>query len=262
MIKFSRKTSAKKILEFFKKKKLFELLRASKEIPLRTNQTKKKKPYRPELNDLYSLYKIITDNKRITSLELGSGWSSLIIALALQENQIKYKSQIRNLRVNNPFKNYSVDNEKKYLGIAKKRIIKYDKNLRKNNFFIFSKAKISKYNFRYVTEFVNLPKINPDFIYIDGPDQYKLTASKDTFNIDRTDLTPMSADVLKIEFFLNPGTIILIDGRGANSNFLRKNLQRKWKYKYLKYADQHLFFLIDKPYGIHSDKLFKFFKKK
>ena len=38
-----------------------------------------KQIYRPELKDLYFLYKLITSNKRITAMEIGCGWSSLII---------------------------------------------------------------------------------------------------------------------------------------------------------------------------------------
>ena len=48
---------------------------------------------------------------------------------------------------------------------------------------------------------------------MDGPDQFNIIKSSDGFNIDSKDLTPMAADILKIEF-LNPGTI-LVDGRGA-----------------------------------------------
>ena len=40
---------------------------------------------------------------------------------------------------------------------------------------------------------------------------------------------PMSCDILKIEYFLRPGTIIVIDGRTSNYRFLKNNLQRKWK---------------------------------
>ena len=54
----------------------------------------------------------------------------------------------------------------------------------------------------YVTEFDNLPKVNPDFIYLDGPDQFNIINSDDGYNIDDKDLTPMAADILKIEFFL------------------------------------------------------------
>ena len=36
------------------------------------------------------------------------------------------------------------------------------------------------------------------------------------------DMMPMVSDILRIEFYLTPGTIILSDGRGANVDFLKK----------------------------------------
>lgn len=260
MIKIPNKEKLRKVINFFKKKGLFLLLEAAKEQPLKVNELKRVKPYRPELIDLYNLYQFIIKNKRITSLEFGCGWSSLVIALALRENKKKYSAQVKNLRRNNAFQNYVVDNEKKYLNISKNRIKEFDQTLLKENFFLFSKAQIVKNDFRYATEFKELPNINPDFIYLDGPDQFKIVGNN-KFNIDHKDFAPMSADILKIEFFLNPGTIILIDGRGLNSNFLRKYLKRKWYYKYNKFSDQHIFTLDNDIKGEHSKKLFDFFKK-
>ena len=70
----------------------------------------------------------------------------------------------------------------------------------------------------------------------------------------------MSADVLLIEPFLRPGTIIIVDGRGSNSEFIKNNLKRKWNYKYLKYTDQHIFSLVAKSWGTYSDRQLKFYK--
>jgi DNA-binding HxlR family transcriptional regulator len=150
MIKISKKKKLRKVINFFKKKGLFLLLEAAKEQPLKVNELKRVKPYRPELIDLYNLYQFIIKNKRITSLEFGCGWSSLVIALALRENKKKYSA----------FQNYVVDNEKKYLKISKNRIKEFDQTLLKENFFLFSKVKIVKNDFRYVTEFKELPNIN------------------------------------------------------------------------------------------------------
>ena len=72
----------------------------------------------------------------------------------------------------------------------------------------------------------------------------------------------MVSDILSIEFFLTPGTIILVDGRGANVEFLKKNFKRKWKYKYLKVSDQHIFLLNDTPIGELNKKQIKFYNKK
>tara|TARA_A100001011_G_scaffold394094_1_gene485631 strand:+ start:603 stop:1388 length:786 start_codon:yes stop_codon:yes gene_type:complete len=261
MIKFPETKKISDIKKFFRKKGLAQLVNAADEKPLKVNELKRKKTYKPELTDLYNLYQFIIKNKRITSLEFGCGWSSLIIALALRENKKFLKRRIKNLRRNNLFQNFIVDNEKKYIHLAKERIKRFDKNLLKDSFFLYSQAQITQYDFRYVTEYKQIPKINPDFIYLDGPDQFKISSNK-KFNINHKDLAPMAADILKIEFFLNPGTIILIDGRALNCNFLIKYLKRKWIYKYLKSYDQHILYLNDHINGVHSRNLINFFNKK
>ena len=65
------KKKLKDIKIFFKKQKLFDLVKLSQEKKPEVNDMIKKKLYRPELKDLYFLYKIITLNKRITVLEIG-----------------------------------------------------------------------------------------------------------------------------------------------------------------------------------------------
>ncbi len=70
---------------------------------------------------------------------------------------------------------------------------------------------------------------------------------------------PMSADILKIEHFLKPGTIIVVDGRAANSRFLKANFQRDWKYSYSQLNDQHVFYLSEKPLGKLNKKQLDFY---
>ena len=60
----------------------------------------------------------------------------------------------------------------------------------------------------------------------------------------------MSADVLSIEYFLLPGTMIIIDGRTANARFLKNNLQRDWSYQHFIDQDYHLFELVEEPLGL------------
>ena len=60
---------------------------------------------------------------------------------------------------------------------------------------------------------------------------------------------PMSCDILKIESFLKPGTIIIIDGRTSNYRSFLNNLQRNWisieNFKH----DQYFLILDEKPLG-------------
>ena len=105
----------------------------------------------PELDDLYNLYQYVLINKRTTILEFGSGWSSLIFSLALNELANKFSNEVKKLRRNNPFELFVIENEKKYLDITKNRILKFNMylkikkptkinynivNLQKKNYFV------------------------------------------------------------------------------------------------------------------------------
>jgi hypothetical protein len=73
------------IENFFIKKGLKLLVDLSKKKKNSVNQMVVNETYIPELGDLYNLYQYILINKRTTILEFGSGWSTLIFCLALNE---------------------------------------------------------------------------------------------------------------------------------------------------------------------------------
>lgn len=253
-----------KILNFFKRKKLGDLIKASKEKKIFVNNMERLKPWSPKIGQLYLIYQIILLNKRLTILEFGSGWSSLIFACALDELKRKYFKEVKYLRKNDPFKLFSIDNESKYLKISKTRVNKFKK---KNKIiseysFNFSEVNMTNFNGFIATEYKKIPACNPDLIFIDGPGQFKVKGTANGISTKHKDIMPMSCDVLKIEFFLLPGTIILADGRGANCEFLRLNLKRKWVYKYFRKFDMHIFCLVDKTIGKYSENLIRFYRSK
>ena len=219
-------------------------------------------PYSPDLNDLYNLYHLIILNKRITILEFGSGWSSIIFSLALNHLKKKYLNSVKKLRRNNPFEIFILENEKKFLSISKKRGVHYQKKLKlstKVN-YIFSDVYMTKFNGRICTEYRKLPQCNPDFIYLDGPDQFNVKGNINGVNTGHKDFMPMICDILKIEHFLTPGTIIVSDGRAANIKFLRDNFNRKWIYKNNKTSDQHILYLDDPCLGKYNKLQLEFYK--
>ena len=73
------------------------------------------------------LYKVITENKRLTVLEFGSGWSTFIISLGLSENYTNYNLQTKKLRKSNNFTVFSIDNSKKIFIFDKKKNSKMPK---------------------------------------------------------------------------------------------------------------------------------------
>ena len=121
---------------------------------------------------------------------------------------------------------------------------------------------MTTFNDRFCTEYDKLPLVNPDFIYLDGPDQFKIKNKLNNFTTNHTDMMPMVSDILKFENFLIPGTVIVVDGRTANSFFLKNNFQRNWIYNYDKSNDRNFFYLKDDSLGVHNDELLKFYKSK
>ena len=116
------------------------------------------------------------------------------------------------------------------------------------------------FNNKIASEFVKHPRVNPDFIFLDGPGQFKIKGSVNNISTNSRDMMPMSCDILKYEHFLTPGTIILIDGRSANARFLEKNFQRNWDHKYLREFDEHVFILNEKPLGKYNEEQIKFYQ--
>jgi hypothetical protein len=259
-IKNSMNISLNNIKKFFINLGLEEMVNQSVSRDLNVNEMKVDNPYKPDLKDLYRLYFFILNNKRTTVMEFGSGWSSLVMALALTELKKKYSSTISKLRRNNPFELFIIENEKKYFSISKKRLKRFSKKINIKINYLNTDVIMTTYKGIISTEYKKLPLCNPDFIYLDGPDQFNIKGDCNGISIRHIDMMPMNSDILKIEYFLVPGTIIIVDGRGANSSFLRNNLQRKWSYKYDKMFDQHIFLLDDQSIGKYNDLLLKFYK--
>lgn len=219
--------------------------------------------YSPVTLDLYYLYHIIILNKRFNILEFGTGFSTLILSHALKLNKSLYKNiNFNKFGIDNPFNLFVVDDQKKYLKISRNRFDNYKNSKYVKPKFLFTTCKLKLINNQICNEYAILPNFIPDFIYIDGPDTNMITNSINGLNISKNkNLMPMSSDVLKIENYLSPGTIIAIDGRYHNAIFLKNNLKRKWKYKYNQYSDQHFFYLNElTDIGKKSKLLLNFYK--
>ena len=264
-IKLPPKKNYSQIIKYFKK---YDLLKFLKDpiISKKRNINKiinpwSSKTYSPELIDFYMLHAYIILNKRMTILEFGSGWSSLILAHALMLNKKKYTKHVKRIRKKNIFELHILENEKKFLEITKKRNNKFLKGFNKISYHL-SDCQMTTYNGQFCTEYKKLPLVNPDFIYLDGPDQFKIKKRINNFTTSHEDMMPMVCDILKFENFLIPGTIIIADGRKANSSFLLNNFKRNWLYFYDESNDQSIFYLNDKSLGPINNEILKFYKNK
>ena len=213
----------------------------------------------PEIKDLYRLYQFIILNNRTTVLEFGCGHSSVVLAKALEKNRTRFTPKPFT-RCIYPYQLFIVDNERKYLSLTKKKIIKNVKKAEVNYFF--SDAQMTNYNGAFASEYRKLPQVNPDFIYLDAPSQFSVKKTINNFTLAKRDMMPMSCDILKFENFLAPGTIILIDGRVINARFLKNNFKRNWKHYFIKDSDQTIFVLDEKPLGPFNLEQLKFYKKR
>ena len=258
-MKFPEKKTKKEIKKYFLRNNLKIIINNCFIEKKSKDLRRSKKTYSPDLNDLYRLHRFIILNKRINVLEYGCGWSTLVIIHALKINEKNYLNKTAGLRFKKKFSLTAVDNEKNFLRITKKRIDNYFRKQKINISYFFSQNSMVYYNGRICTSFDSHPVVNPDFIYLDGPDQFNIKKKLNGMTISDYEMMPMSSDILKYENFLTPGTIILSDGRTANTRFLKNNFQRNWIYKEDKKNDQNLFFLNEPFLGKFNKDQLKFY---
>ena len=213
-----------------------------------------KKPLEYELPDLCRLHWLVLARRVFNTLEIGSGFSTVFIADAKYILK-KHFGKVENIRCDKQFHIYSIGEDKHFLNLTKKRVPKL---LEHHISLIFNKVETINYQGKFAFRHKNLPTISPDLIYLDGPSQYSTKKNFMGFSFNNISRVPMSADILFFEFFLQPGTFIVIDGRGANAEFLKSFLRRKWRYFYDKPGDCHYFELMERPWGEWNIKKLNF----
>lgn len=217
-----------------------------------------KVPYQSEYDDLIRLHFICCIRKVSRVLEFGVGKSTVIFADALRRNKNMYYEYVsKKLRGTNLYECHSIDNNQEWIKICEKLIPNY---LLKEGLIYLHQAELitSLFNDRVCTYYDPIPNFSPDLIYLDGPDQFSPTGDVRGLSTKHPDRMPMAADILSFEHFLQPGTLIIIDGRTANARFLKSNLQRNWSYFYNEDWDQHFFELLERPLGIYNKNMIDF----
>jgi len=206
-----------------------------------------------ELDDLIRLHYLVTSRKVTTILEFGVGKSSAVFDHALQVNKASFAEYVsQNLRRSNPFECHSVDNNQQWIEECEKSATT------ENVTYHYSKCNVGTFNDRVCTYFDPLPNICPDLIYLDGPDQMSPQGSIRGLSTQHLDRLPMSADILAMEHFLLPGTLIVVDGRTANARFLKSSFQRNWSHWHAVDFDQHFFELSEEPLGVYNRRQIDF----
>lgn len=216
------------------------------------------RPKPPDIHDLAVLHYLIRKRKVINVLEFGPGYSSCFIADALKKNHKDFGVGFaKGFRKEYPFQCWSVGDSKYWIKVASNRISKKQK---KYISFSYSPVRMLHFNSRPCTFYDKLPNINPELIYLDGPDQWTCQGSYRGLHTRMSERTPLAGDILLYEPYLIPGCLVVIDGRTNNTRFLINNLQRKWVYSYQK--DMHFLELKESPLGKLNRKYLKFVKLK
>ena len=239
--------------KFFELKKLikklnYDTIKDASPRYLASVKQKNKKPLIFEFNDLCRLHWLVLSRKALNILEFGSGFSTVFIADACFILS-KFFKNVKDIRVNKKFHLYSLEENTKFMRITEKRLFQH---LKKHVSIIKCNHKIIEYEGKFATRCSNIPNISPDLVYLDGPSQYVAKKNLSGFNFNNISRFPMSSDLLFLEYFFEPGTFVVVDGRTSNARFLKDFFKRKWKYNHDSIADCHYFELIENPLGIYN----------
>ena len=208
-------------------------------------------PDPPQSADLVRLHKLIRQRKSFTVLEFGVGYSTLVIADALQKNRLEWaalpdKPPIRNRFM---FQLFSVDASPEWIEKVKAGL---PEHLRPSVHFHHAGVEIGTHNGRLCHFYETLPDIVPDFIYLDGPSPKDVKGSIRGLSFQCYERTVMGADLLLMEPTFLPGTFILVDGRTNNARFLEKNFQRDYRITWDKEGDVTTFELMEERLGKYN----------
>jgi hypothetical protein len=202
----------------------------------------------PEPADLARIHRLVRTRKSLTVLELGVGYSTIVIADALRKNRREWEALPAPPKLRNRFMFhcFSVDASKSWLETSQSR---FPAELRSFVTFHFSPVKIGTHNGQLCHFYENVPDVIPDFLYLDGPDPADVQGSINGLTFQCPERTVMSGDPLLMESTLLPGFFMLIDGRTNNARFLQRNLTRQYKVTWDREGDVTMFELDEERLG-------------
>lgn len=204
-------------------------------------------PLPPQLSDLAVLHFLVVSRQVSKVVEFGSGYSTAVLALALIQNDSIHRDWVEsNRRLQDPFTLTTVDESADWLEITLQRI---NESFRDAVRPMHSQVEMVEFCGRYATRYSSFSDVVADLVVIDGPSQYAPSTEGNSFHTGKPHLMPMAADVLPVEHFFEPGSILFVDGRTSNARFLRQNLQRNWAYRHFSIAEFHIFELQEEPLG-------------
>lgn len=155
----------------------------------------------PDYSDLWFLYKIVRKRKPKVILEFGSGCSTVIFAQALKDNGSGFL--------------YSLDSDPDWAKVTSQCI---PSSLKSFCEIQYSPAIETQFEIVSVFRHTNVPQINCDMLYLDGP--------------SLNSKTQVTIDPLDIEHKFSSAFFMIVDGRRINVDFLRKYLKKRYRFKH------------------------------
>jgi hypothetical protein len=181
--------------------------------------------------DLARIHKLIVSRKPKVVMEFGVGFSTVVIAHALQTVGSGTL--------------YTVDADAHWIENTRQKL---KGNLSDRVIFHHSEAECGVHDGQLVANYKSLPNIVPQFIYLDGPFPTDVKGNVRGLDFPLADNRyrhMVAADILLYESSLQTNAYILLDRRYVNAQFLRNNLKRKWKMHWDRIQHQVAFELRD-----------------
>ncbi len=205
-------------------------------------------PFAAVKADLLRLHRIVRGRRRLSVLEFGVGYSTLVLAHALAANEEEFERLRPEGLIRGPtdFRLYSVDSSGDWLESVRRGL---PAEIATRTTLVHSSVRAGTFNGRLCHFYEALPDVVPDFIYIDGPDPADVVGSINGLGFARKHRVPIAADVLLMEPSLLPGAMIMVDGRTANARFLQRHLYRSFRIDHDSEADVTRFMLDEPPLG-------------
>lgn len=222
---------------------------------LRTNLV-----YEPDIDDLYRLYSFVIDNCVTSILEFGSGWSTFALSLGLREIREKYSGEYGGFQRNpHPFRLCTVDNSPEFVTLALSRL---DSEMLESIDVHIASPILTTVGSNPVTLWDPVPRFDFDLIYLDAPEPEQVVTSGFQLPMATVHDLPIAGDLVVNEPYIHPETSIIIDGRTANSRYLKSSLQRNWSYEAFPVEDFSLLHLSEDPLGRVNAKHIDFRKSR
>lgn len=216
-------------------------------------------PMPPQADDLVRLHQLVRRRKFFTVLEFGVGYSTVVIADALQKNERDWQTLDSAPEVRNRFmfQLFSVDASEEWLRHVQSKL---PSTLNSRVHFQFSEVEIGTWSGQLCHFYKTLPDIVPDFIYLDGPSPKDVQGTIRGMSFQCDERTVMSGDLLPMEPTFLPGTFILVDGRTNNARFLQRNFKRNYEVEWDRKGDVTTFELKEERLGKYNLLGSDFFK--